>query len=74
MRVNPKNYHKDKSFFFSCLLSFYCIFEMMDTYWNYCNNNFIIHANQIFVLYALVTYVNYFSVKHSNLVTFKSIV
>lgn len=47
---------------------------MMDTYWSYCNNNFTIHVNQIFMLYALVTYVNYFSVKHSNLVTFKAII
>lgn len=46
----------------------------MDAYWNYCNNNFTIHVNQIFTLYALVVYVNYFSVKYSNLVAFKAIV
>ena len=74
MRVNPKNYHKEKIFLFSCLLSFYCIFGMMDAYWNSCNNNFTIHVDQIFMLYALVVYVNYFSVKHGNLVTFKAIV
>ena len=45
----------------------------MDAYWNYCNNNFTIHVNQIFMLYALVAYVNYFSVKYSNLVAFKAI-
>lgn len=45
---------------------------MMDAYWSH-QNNFTIHVDQIFMLYALVVYVNYSSVKHGNLVTFKAI-